>query len=332
MKKVAVIVLNYNGKHLLKESLGSLVKQTYKDCQLYLADDGSTDDSLVFVRKNFPQVKIIPAPKRMGIDAVFNYAVARTKEKFLVMACNDIKFHHKALEILVQTIMSDPQIGICTSLIIRRNTDFIDNAGGEVDVYGFAMPHGQGQPWKSYPDKTEEVFFSYGGFSIMKREIYLRVGKYDDKMWALSDDIDLSWRFRLLGYKIVVNPKSFLFHRGSATLNKERRELMRYLSERNSLRMLLKNYSLVSLFKIIPRYLFLEFGEITLFAFRGKFSLSMAVARAIFWNIRNFSDTLKLRKKIQKIRKVNDGEIFSMMNKFSFKLKILPAMIRAGHV
>lgn len=334
--RVAVIVLNYNGKHLLKESLGSLSKQSYPNYQLYLADDCSTDDSVEFVEKKFPNVKIIKGPRNFGPAGISNYAVSKTKEEYLILMSNDMKFDKNCVKYLVETIINDKTIGICSSGLVKyekgpqRNLHLIDNAGGELDIYGFGIPHSSGKPFVTYPKKTEEVFFSYGGSFIIPRRLFTHVGGFDDRFFGLSDDIDLSWRVRLLGYKIVVNPRSFLYHHISPTLGKIKRRKTRYMSERNSLRMMLKNYSFGSLIKILPRYFLLETGEVGFYIIKRRFDLAVSITRAIGWNVINLPDTMRLRKRIQKIRKVDDEFILNKLNHKSHKIQILPRFLKMG--
>lgn len=332
---VAVIVLNYNGRHLLTESLGSLIKQTYSNFRLYLADGYSTDGSLEFVKKNFPQIEIILTPPKQGTALSSNYAVKRVKENFVVLTSNDMRFDKNCLKYLVETITSNDKIGICSSLYLRYKKDtksksyLLENAGGDLDIYGLGFPRDINKPFLNYPKKIQEVFFSFGGCFIIPRQLFLEIGGFDPRFITLTDDVDLSWRVRLLGYKIVVNPKAFLYHRRSATLGKLGMSKTRYFSERNILRMLLKNYAFWSLVKVLPRYFLLELGEIAFYLFCLRFDLACSIVRAIFWNIINLPDTLRMRSKVQKTRKVSDKVILKMLKHKSYKLHVLlPSLIR----
>ena len=197
----------------------------------------------------------------------------------------------------------------------------IDNVGGDLDIYGFGWPRGTGETGRQW-EKKKDVFFSYGGSFIIRRELFEKIGGYDPKYFTLGDDIDLSWRVRLLGYRIVVNPASFVYHRISATLGTiYPRPQRRFWSERNYLRTLLKNYETKNLFLILPRYFVIEAMEMAFFLFlKRQPRVVLALIKAFFWNLLNFLDTLKERAKIQKIRVVNDEEILKAMYKKSFKL------------
>ncbi|KKT76313.1 MAG: Glycosyl transferase family 2 [Microgenomates group bacterium GW2011_GWA2_44_7] len=328
---VAVIVLNYNGKSLVDESLGSLLRQKYPNYQIYLADDASTDNSVEYVRRKYPKVKIIKSSRNLGPAGISNYAVARTRENYVVLMSEDMKFDKNCVSELMRGITSDSSVGICTSVLVRHDKDpntgiyYIDNAGGELDMYGFGMQHDPWKPFDKYPKEIQEVFFSYGGSFIISRELFNEAGGFDGKFWGLSDDIDLSWRVRLLGYKIIANPRSFLYHHISPSLGKLGKVRTRYLSERNSLRMLIKNYALETLFWVLPRYLVLELGEMLYFLIKRRPDLSYSVLSAVSWNLHTFPDTLRERRRIQASRVVYDEEIVKLLSKKSYKLKIFSA-------
>lgn len=324
---VAVIVLNYNGKNLLEESLGSLSRQAYSNYQLYMADDGSTDNSIEFVKKKFSHVRVIRGPRNFGPAGISNYAVSKTKGEYVVLTSNDMNFDMNCVEVLVDTIIGDKTIGICSSVLVKNKKDLqsgqylIDNAGIDMDVYGFIVPHAREKPFSQYSKDTKEIFASCGGSFIISRQTFNKIGGFDSSFFGLSDDVDLSWRVRLLGYKIVVNPRSFLYHHVSPTLGKIKRSKCRYLSERNILRMMLKNYSAWSLVKILPKYLVLEMMEMAFFLFlKRQPEMVLALIKAFFRNLINLPSTLKERAKVQKMRVVKDEEILKTISKKSFKL------------
>jgi len=241
---------------------------------------------------------------------------------------NDIKVDKQCLEYLVKTMEDDPSIGICSSKLLRFDKDpvtgkfVIDNVGGRIDIYGFPEAIGNNEINNGQWNNLEEVFFSFGGSFIIRRELFEKIDGFDSKYFTLNDDMDLSWRTWLVGYKVVVNPKSFVYHKVSATLGPLLpRADKRYLSERNIFRTLLKNYETKNLFLILPRYFVIETMEMVFFLFvKRQPRVVLALIKAFFWNLLNFLDTLKERAKIQKIRVVNDEEIFKAMYKKSFKL------------
>lgn len=326
--EVAVIVLNYNGINLIDESLGSMLKQNFKDMQLYMADDASTDNSIDYVSKKYPSVKIIKGLTNRGTAGVSNFAVSQINEPYVVLASNDMFFNKNCIKELYQTITKTKKVGICTSVLLKHDRFpdglyHVDNAGFDVDIFGFINPKYRDQPKKNLPKKSFETFATCGGCFIIKRDIYQKIGGFDNSFWSLSDDVDLCWRTRLLGYKIYTNPNSFLLHHMSATLKKEKQGRTRYLSERNNLTMLLKNYSFLSLLFIIPLYLIIELIEICFHLVTNKTYLAKSVIMAIIDNIKKIKDTLNKRKIIQSTRNVSDRKIFKLLKKFSIKINLI---------
>lgn len=325
--KVAVIVINYNGKHLLDDCLSSLKKQSYKDYQVWVHDSQSSDGSIEYIRKKYPWVKIIQSRGNYGTAGGSNEAAKNTQSEYIVFMSNDIRVDSNCLKYLVETLDSDEKIGICSSKLLRFEKDkkrgkyLIDNVGGDLDIYGFSWPRGAEKTGKQW-DKKRRVAFSYGGSFIIRRDLFEKVGGYDPKYFTLSDDIDLCWRTRLLGYRVVVNPASFIYHKVSATLGTiYQRPQRRFWSERNSLRTLLKNYEIKNLFLILPRYFVIEVMEIGFFLFfQRDLKIVLALLKAFLWNLINLPDTLRERAKVQKMRVVKDEEILKKMVKKSIKL------------
>ncbi len=331
---VSAIVLNYNGKHLLEESLNSLHHQTYSNFKIYVLDASSSDGSSEYIRKNYPKVTIINAPSTLGIAGSSNTAAHTTTESYLVFLSNDMKFDKNCISQLVETITKDPRCGICSAVLLKHDKDpitgkyHIDNAGIDVDLFGFISPHANSKTLDDLPDQPFETFASCGGCFIIKRNIFEKIGGFDTAFWGLSEDVDLSWRTRLLGLKVTVNPKSYLYHHISPSLGKLTIKRTRFLSERNNLRMLLKNYSSPNLFLLLPLYAVLEIGEVSFYLLRRRPELSISIIKAVLWNMIHLPDTLKQRRKIQKIRKVTDQKIMQLLSHSSFKLKIFPQVLK----
>ncbi len=326
--RVASVILNYNGPHLLTEAINSMLAQTYKNHTVYVADDASTDNSLEFLKENFPQVIVLPFKKNRGTAGVSNYAAKELKEEYLHFVSNDMKFDKNCVSELVKTITSDEKIGLVSSVLVKykseegSNIHLIDNAGINVDLFGFIYPRLRDLEYKKIEKKEREVFASVGGSFIIRNKLFAQLGGFDESFWSLSEDIDLCWRIRLLGYKIMVNEKSFLYHHISATLSKHKMSHTRYLSERNILTMLLKNYEFLTLLWILPLYIVLEFGEIVFFLIKLRPDVAFSIVRVFGENIRRWPETAKKRRICQQTRVIRDFQIMKLLYKPSYKLQM----------
>ncbi|MCM8774342.1 MAG: glycosyltransferase family 2 protein [Candidatus Omnitrophica bacterium] len=325
---ISIIIINYNGKDLLKRFLPSILNLNYPNYEVILVDNASTDGSIEFLKNNYPKFKIIRVDKNYGTAEGGNIGARYAKGEYLFFISNDMELDKYILNYMIERMDEDKCIGICTCKMKRINEsgekiNIIDSVGADLDISGFPSARGINQIDYGQYDYFTEVFFSFGGAMLIRKKIFDRIGGYDSLFFTLADDIDLSWRVRLLGYKVMVEPKAFLYHQSSATLGlKLRRSQKRFLSERNTLRMLLKNYSLTYLSFILPLYLIIFFAEICFFIVVGRFGIAKNVFNSLIWNIKNLKTTLLKRKDIQKVRKIKDRDIFILMLKRSEKIRM----------
>ncbi|MBI2617406.1 glycosyltransferase family 2 protein [Candidatus Gottesmanbacteria bacterium] len=324
--KISLIVLNYNGKHLLKDYFDSVNIQTRSPDEIILFDNCSVDGSFDFVRKKYPNVRIIKEDSYntgavLGLNIASKYA---TGELFLFQS-NDVRMDKNCIKVLEEAFKKNGKVGLGTSVSLTANRtqkeEFVENAGAEMDVIGFTWPLHYGKKRKEIP-REEEVFCVYGNSIMVRAEIFKTLGGFDEKYFALHDDIDLSWRVRLLGYTVCYHAGSYVSHLGHATLGKTyNRAQKRYWSERNCLRTMLKNYSLKSLCIYLPFYICILGAEMGYHVRKFRFDLCIAIIRAIGWNGFYLVDTLKKRIYIQRIRKINDSQILPLLYHGSLKLR-----------
>lgn len=322
---ISLIVLNHNGLEHLDEYFTSVFRQTFIPNEIILFDNGSTDGSIEYVSKKFPRVKIIKNRFNAGTAQGSNIAFNHTTSDYVIFQSNDIRLDRNCLKALIESVSRDPMIGICTSVVLYYGKDSkgkyrIENAGGLIDRFSFNWPAYNAKEIRTIP-KVGEIFLTYGASFIIRRELFKRIDGFDEALFTLNDDVDLSWRVRLQGYRVVYTADSIVFHKGHSTLGPIfSRAQKRYWSERNCLRTLLKNYSIISLLRYLPGYLGILLGEMTFYLYRGRFDLFFAVLKALGWNLYQLPDTRKKRQKTQKSRKVSDQEITKLMHRKSFKL------------
>jgi len=328
MPIISIIIINYNGVNLLIQFLHSVANLNYPNYEVIIVDNASTDESVEFLKKYYPQFRIIQADKNYGTAEGSNLGAKYANGEYLFFISNDMQLDKDILNYMVERMEQDKKIGICTCKMKRitekgERLNIIDSVGGDLDIFGFPSARGINQTDNGQFDNFEEVFFSFGGAMLIRKKIFEEAGGYDKEFFTLADDIDLSWRVRLLGYKVTVEPRAFLYHRVSATLgSKFKRAQKRFLSERNTLRTLLKNYSLDYLTFIFPLYFIILLSEISFFILIGKPAIARSGVDALIWNIRHFRQTMLERKKIQNLRKVKDKDIFRLMLKRSEKIRI----------
>lgn len=324
---VSIVNVTWNGQKLLENHLPSLDAIHYPNKEVFIIDNGSIDGSVEFVNKNYPNFKIIQNSTNLGTAEGSNVAINACSGKYIFWVSNDMEFDPEIVTRLVERCEYDDTVGICTVKMRRfidgKKTEIIDSVGASLDFLGFPSSIGINDHDYGQHDNFKEVFFSFGGALFIKKDLAIQTHGYDDAFLTLTDDIDLCWRVRLLGYKVMVEPKALLYHRVSATLSKSHnRSEKRYLSERNTLRTLLKNYSIILLITIFLPYIILLISESLFFFALGKRSIAKSNLRALIWNIKNYKSTLEKRAYVQGNRKVSDFQIIIKMTLFPNKLLI----------
>ena len=310
---VSVIILNWNGKEYLGRCFDSLYQGTYQNFEIIFSDNVSTDGSIEFVRHQYPKIKIIEHDQHIGITVAQNEAIRLAKGKYIFSFNNDTVSDSHLLEELVKTAESDPSVGICGCKTVSYQGHHLLNAGVPLDIFGY--PYGHGKPF--YADAA----------TFIRKDVFDKVGGFDERFYIYREDIDLYWRVRLYGYKIKIVETAWFHHDSSCVLEKNTyatTDRKRFLSEAHTLCILLKNYSLITLLAILPFYFLINILEILAFGFlKMKWKSPSAIhAKALRWNLKNMKTTWHLRKKIQRERIIGDWEILKVLQKTSGKMML----------
>jgi GT2 family glycosyltransferase len=284
------------------------VTQDYPDFEVILVDNGSQDASLELVRANFKQVSIIANPSNLGVAAGFNKGMLSSLSDYVIALNQDTEVSPGWLSELVKAVKEDGQAGAATSKILLAQARGLINAcGNSVHFTGLAFCRGLGSPADRFPSPAGVAALSGCSF-IIKREILEKLGGFDEDFFSYVEDIDLSWRIRLLGYKIAYVPSSVVYHK-YATFTTSRKF---YYLERNRLVMLTKNYSLATLVRVFPALLLSELVAWGFAVLMGK-GYYFAKARAYFEFIASLRKTLLKRNTVQSQRVVSDGALLDEM-------------------
>lgn len=318
---VDVLILNFNGKSLLKRCLDSVLKTDYPDFEVFVIDNGSTDGSAEFIRKGYPQVKLVETGSNMGVAAAYNRVIDGLSSEFVAVLNNDVEVDKDWLKKLMEVIDGEDDSVAAVTCKIRflNNRDRINSAGGSCDTYGTGWNRGNGELDNGQYDRVDEPFYATGTAMVMRKSLWEKTGRFDGRYFMYGEDLDWSWRARLLGCRINYVPASIVYHKWQAS---RRIVPILYLLERNWLCTILKNYSLRTLLLLIPKYLMLKTLKAFWLLLRGERNEKLAIPRAIVWNLFNLRGTLKRRRVIQLIRKISDHEIQRKMFKGSFELSL----------
>jgi len=284
---LAIVILNYNGLTHLTRFLPSVLNSAYPNARVVVADNGSTDGSLDYLKAQFPEVTTIDLGKNFGFAEGYNQALARLNEPYLVLLNSDVAVSPGWLEPIITQMEQDRQIAVVQpkiiSLLEPNKFEYAGASGGWMDTLGYPFCRGrifaETEEDQGQYDDVEEVFWASGAAFVIRKSLFEQFSGFDGDFFAHSEEIDLCWRLKNAGYKIIVNPQSRVYHLGGGTLayNTPRKT---YLNFRNSLYTLVKNEKALKLAWLIPLRLILDGMAAALFLSQGKLSHIPAVLRA----------------------------------------------------
>jgi len=249
MKKVSVVILNWNGVGMLQKFLPGVVKHSQgKEVEICVADNASTDDSVAYLEANFPDVRLIVLDKNYGFAEGYNRALQQVEAEYVVLLNSDVEVTPHWLDPLVAYMDAHPEVAACQPKIrSERNKAYFEYAGaagGYLDKYGYPFCRGRifevVEKDEGQYDTIQPVLWATGAALFVRLKDYREVGGLDGRFFAHMEEIDLCWRLRSRGRKIVCIPQSVVYHVGAATLKKENPRKT-FLNFRNNLLMLYKN-------------------------------------------------------------------------------------------
>ena len=302
MKKIAVVILNWNGAKLLEQFLPSVIEHS-DVATIYVVDNASTDSSIEVLKTKFPSVNIIQNDGNYGFAKGYNVALQQVEEDYYALVNSDVEVTEGWLSPILTVFDKELNVSIIQPKILDyKNKEYFEYAGaagGFIDQYGYPFCRGRifdtiekdnGQ----YDDETE-IFWASGACFFIRKEIYRKLNGFDCDFFAHQEEIDLCWRAFNMGYKAKYTSKSVIYHIGGATL-KESNPKKTFLNFRNSLLMLTKNLPKHNLASIIFVRLLLDGLAGIQFLFKGKFNHFWVIIKAHFHYYHLINKTLKKRK------------------------------------
>jgi GT2 family glycosyltransferase len=245
---VAVVILNWNGKYFLEKFLPSILASTYNNTQIIVADNASTDDSIVFLQQHFPTVQIIINQTNEGFAKGYNTALKKVTADYFVLLNSDVEVTPTWIEPIIQLMENDKSISACQPKILDYNNktrfEYAGASGGFIDTLGYPFARGRVlenlEEDKGQYNNAIPCFWATGAAMFVRASVYKELGGLDEYFFAHQEEIDLCWRMQLSGHKVYVQPASIVYHVGGGTLPKGNSKKI-YLNFRNNLIMLWKN-------------------------------------------------------------------------------------------
>ncbi|HTB32599.1 MAG TPA: glycosyltransferase family 2 protein [Bacteroidia bacterium] len=304
--RVAVIILNWNGRKFLEQFLPAVCSFSENTAEVYVADNASTDDSIAYLKDNFPAVKIIINPQNGGFAYGYNASLGKINAEYYILLNSDVEVTRGWIEPIIKLMDSDNAIGAVQPKIKSFTNpgyfEYAGAAGGFIDIYGYPFCRGRifdtiEKDEKQY-DKESEIFWATGACLFIRSALYHELGGFDEDLFSHQEEIDLCWRMKLLGHKVMYCPSSEVMHYGGGMLPKSN-PFKTYLNFRNNLIILCKNHpSRTLLWKIYVRMI-LDGIACWRYFFMGNSKDAIAIIKGHLDFYRSLPKTLKKRKALK---------------------------------
>ena len=281
--RVGIAILNWNGANLLKSHLKGVVDKS-GDSKIYIIDNNSDDNSLEFVKQNFPQVKLISLDKNYGFAEGYNIGLKHVNEDIVCILNNDVEVTEKWLDPIRRKFNEKKNCIIQPTIMDFNNREYFEYAGGSggfIDKYGYPFCRGRifytlEKNINQYSD--DKIFWASGACMIIQKKTFYELGGFDKSFFAHMEEIDLCWRGFNKGIECFSSTDSIVYHVGAATLKENANK--NYLNYRNSLIMLTKNLPLNSLLYVLFIRIILDMISIIRYLIIGRIDLSLSIVKA----------------------------------------------------
>ncbi len=293
MTKVAVIIVNWNGRQFLAPCLNALKAQTWSDFEVIAVDNGSTDGSVELLERDFPWVQLIKNSENRGFAAANNQGIHASKALFVATLNNDTRPEPNWLAALVRCLESDPEVGACASkMLFADRPDMINSAGIAIDRAGIAWDRLGGSVDDPQDTQVRDVFGACAGAALYRREMLDNVGLFDEDFFAYLEDVDLAWRSQAAGWRTLYVPTARVIHHHSATAVEGSPFKSRLLG-RNKIWLIAKNYPWPALLWYGPAVIAYDLGSVLIALLRRD--PNPAVGR--WWGLLGLRQVLCKREK-----------------------------------
>jgi len=331
MPKTAVVILNWNGKNFLEKFLSSVIQYSdNQNVELYVADNNSSDNSVQFLTDNYPKIKLILLDKNYGFADGYNKALNQIEADYFVLLNSDVEVTENWIFPIINYMEKNENVAAVQPKILSYNNkeyfEYAGAAGGFIDKLGYPFCKGriisEVEKDEGQYDNITEIFWATGACMFIRASLYKEIGGLDGNFFAHMEEIDLCWRLKNAGYKIVYSNESKIYHVGGGTLGSESPHKL-FLNYRNNLLLLYKNLPTSKLFFTIYFRLLLDGLSGLVYLMSFKFSFFFAVIKAHF----DFYSKIPIfRKKRKKLLQNNNNskkhkQIFRKSIVFNFIIK-----------
>lgn len=301
MPKVSFVITAYNNKEIIGECLKSVVKQNYKNFDLCVVDDCSSDGTAEFIEKNFKKIKVIRKAQQSGPSISRDIGIENTRSAYLVFMDSDVVLEKSWVKKLVGFLEKNNGVAMVGGKLLFKGTTKINSAGGGINRLGIGFDIGRGED-ASRHNLQKDVMYVCSAAMVVRREMLHKIGGFDESYFYGHEDADLGWRANLAGYRVVYLPEAEAEHGVSMTV-KTMSERVCFHSVKNRVASMIKNYQTHHLAVFLPIYILLELLSAV---FRNP---RLARLNALEWCGKHSKEIFSKRAVVQKLRKKQDRQL-----------------------
>jgi GT2 family glycosyltransferase len=324
---VSIVLINWNGREHLTRCLPSITAQTYRDYEIIVVDNGSTDGSVSYVRDSYPAVRLILNDHNAGFACANNQGISVATGRYVVVLNNDTWVGPDWLESLVTSAESRPEMGAFACLVkFDDRRDMIDSAGLTVSVLGHGCQNHLGDAADGIIE-AKEVFGVSATAAMFRRELLDDVGLFDEDYFIYYEDVDLAWRARLLGWRSILVPAAVVYHIHSATVGRGSPFKKRLLT-RNRMWTIVKDYHVPTLLFFLPFICTFEVGAALLSLAKGDTAPLVGLRQGIA----GIRAALRKRAQIQAAKRMPFRHLAPLMHWFRSPVSAFQHHRRVGRL
>lgn len=313
---VSIIIPHWNGVEVLSECLQSLQLCSYPSLEIIVVDNASSDGSQAFVRERYPAVRLVENERNYGYAGGCNRGVAVARGEYLLFLNNDTVQDPEWVQYLVTFLEEHPGVAAVQPKILnyfqRGRFDYAGAAGGQLDVLVFPFARGrvflEQEEDRGQYDEAARIFWSSGTACLVRKEVFIAAGRFDESFFAHMEEIDLCWRFHLMGHEVWAEPRAVVYHRNAVSLPMHAFRKY-YLNHRNSLLMLLSNYNLPLTLYLFPFRYALEWVAVFYALYKFDFRHIAGILSAHTWVLFHPGLVWRRRRRVRRVRKLKDQAV-----------------------
>ena len=324
-KKATVIIPNYNGMKYLNTCLESLSRQVFKEFDIIVVDNASSDGSSMFIRDNYPQVRLIVLKENTGFSGAVNRGIREAKTPYVILLNNDTEVEKNFVWEMVRVMDQDERIFSASCKMIQfYNRDRLDDAGDLYTIIGWGFQRGIDQNSHSY-NRSTDVFSACAGAAIYRRDVFKKIGLFDRRHFAYLEDIDVGYRAKIAGYRNVYCPHTVVYHVGSGTSGSKYNGFKVHLAARNSIYLNYKNMPLLQLAFNMP---FLLTGYLIKWGFFRKIGFSKEYINGLWEGIKTCGKCRKVKYKKKNLKNYIKIQVDLIVNTFIYAVEFVSRKIK----